>query len=65
MKKCNNVADYCFTWPGQDESFVCSDHVGKLRAISESMGFYLQIKKAVHSLDNSSSVKRCQQKIND
>ena len=65
MKQCDKVADYRYTWPGRDESFICSGHVGKLRAVSERMGFYLQITKLVWSLDNPLSIKRCQQKIDD
>ena len=65
MKKCNKIADYRFTWPGQDESFICSGHVGKLRAISESMGFYLKLVRIVPSLYNLLNGERCQQKIDD
>lgn len=40
---CTEKAKYRFTWPGQDESFICEKHVGKLKTISAAMGFYLQI----------------------
>jgi len=43
MPKCQNVARYRFTWPGRDESFICDEHVEKLIAVAQAMGFHLQI----------------------
>lgn len=41
--RCENLGLYRFTWPGQDESFICESHVGKLRAVAAAMGLPLQI----------------------
>lgn len=43
MKSCNNNAQYRFTWPGEDESFICEKHAVKLKTITETMGFHLQL----------------------
>ena len=40
---CNNPAKYRFTWPGKDESFICENHVDRLRGIASAIGLYLQI----------------------
>lgn len=64
-KQCNNVAEYRYTWPGKDESFVCFCHVGKLRAISESMGIYLQLVRIIANHDEPFISQRCQQVIDD
>jgi len=40
---CDNPARYRYTWPGRDESFICEEHVGKLKAIANAIGLYLQI----------------------
>ena len=43
MFMCDNPARYRFTWPGQDESVICEDHVDKLLSIAAGIGLYLQI----------------------
>lgn len=40
---CPHTAAYRYTWPGRDESFICTEHVGKLMAVAKAMGLYLQI----------------------
>jgi len=40
---CDNPAKYRFAWPGNVESLICEEHVGKLRAVANAMGFYLQV----------------------
>jgi len=40
---CDNPAKYRFTWPGRDESFVCEDHVVKLKSVANAMGFHLSV----------------------
>lgn len=58
--KCPEVAAYRFTWPGQDESFICEGHVGKLRSVAAAMGMHLQ----VIELEPDSLVKlACSQKV--
>lgn len=64
-KQCNNVAHYRYTWPGKDESFVCFGHAGTLRAISESMGIYLQLVRIIANHDEPIIFQRCQQIIED
>lgn len=46
--KCPNQAFYRFTWPGRDESFICTEHVNKLRGVASAMGFHLQIADLSH-----------------
>lgn len=40
---CDKPANYRFTWPGKDESFICEDHVEKLKGIAVAIGLHLQI----------------------
>ena len=41
--KCPNSAMYRYTWPGKNESYICTEHVNRLKAIASAMGFYLQL----------------------
>jgi hypothetical protein len=40
---CTNRADYRFTWPGQNESWVCLVHAPWLRTVAASIGLPLQL----------------------
>jgi len=42
-KKCGDVARYRFTWPGQNEAFICEGHVGWLKQVASAMGLSLQV----------------------
>lgn len=42
-KRCPHIADYRFTWPGSDESFICTNHVEKLIRTAEALGMHLQV----------------------
>ena len=42
-KRCPNLADFMFSWPGQSVSFICNEHVPKLRAVANAMGFSVKI----------------------
>lgn len=42
-KSCDRDAVARYTWPGRDETGICAEHVGKLRAVAEAMGLPLQI----------------------
>jgi len=42
-KLCENIVYARFTWPGNDEKYVCLMHSLKLAKLAEIMGFYLQI----------------------
>lgn len=48
--KCPNRANYRFTWPGKDESFICNGHVDKLKNVANAMGMHLQI-SPIHESD--------------
>lgn len=41
-RTCLEVAGYRYTWPGQDESFICEVHVVQLRGVADAMGLHLQ-----------------------
>jgi hypothetical protein len=42
-KKCEKDAAFRYTWPGRDESFICTDHAPKLKAVASAMGLPLQL----------------------
>lgn len=43
QEACQNPAGYRFTWPGQDEAFICQDHVAWLKKIAAAMSLHLQV----------------------
>jgi hypothetical protein len=40
---CENKAAFRYTWPGKDESFVCSAHAMKLKWITDALQTHLQL----------------------
>lgn len=42
-KQCTREAAFRYTWPGREESFICTDHAPKLQAVANAMGLPLQI----------------------
>ncbi len=42
-KQCGKVATHRFTWPGNDETFICKNHLFWVKQIVNAMGMYLQI----------------------
>lgn len=40
---CKNYARYRYTWPGNDESFICDSHSTHLRNVAAAMGLHLQL----------------------
>lgn len=40
---CQHTSAYRFTWPGRDEAFICTEHVGHLRAVANAIGLPLQV----------------------
>jgi len=40
--KCPNNATFRYTWPGQDESYVCTDHERQLQGLAHEIGLHLQ-----------------------
>ena len=43
MSTCENRAFFRFTWPGRDESFICSGHSAKLRAVADAIALSLEL----------------------
>jgi hypothetical protein len=43
QKGCPNDGAFRFTWPGQSEDFICTDHEPQLKAIVSAMGFHMDI----------------------
>jgi len=43
MNTCENRASFRFTWPGRDESFICSGHSVKLQIVADAIDFHLQL----------------------
>lgn len=58
--KCPNRAEYRFTWPGREESFVCMGHAEKVKNISNAMGFFCQL-HPIHESDFDGET--CRQEI--
>jgi hypothetical protein len=40
---CLEAPAYRYTWPGQDEAFICATHAPKLRAVAKAIGYYVQM----------------------
>lgn len=40
---CQEQAFFRYTWPGQDEKFICLTHAGALMNIANAMGLFLQL----------------------
>lgn len=40
---CPNLATHAFTWPGQDQSYICLEHALKLLGVASAMGMHVQI----------------------
>jgi len=40
---CKNPPAFRYTWPGQDEAFLCVMHALKASNIAAAMGLYLQL----------------------
>lgn len=62
MAKCPHQAFYRFTWPGQDESFICTEHVNKLQGVASAMGMYLQI---IPLSNEEQAEHTCNQEVRD
>lgn len=58
--ECQNKSAYRFTWPGRDESFICTEHVGHLKAVANAMGWPLQI---IELDDSQDQRPNCTQKV--
>ncbi len=40
---CDGSPAYRFTWPGNDEAYICEPHAKKLKSITDAMGFHCQL----------------------
>ncbi len=40
---CPEKATHRYTWPGQDERFVCDVHANRVRNVSSAIGFHVQL----------------------
>jgi hypothetical protein len=52
QSKCLEEASFRFTWPGQDEKFICWHCMPMLKSIADAMGFHLQIIPLIESEKN-------------
>jgi hypothetical protein len=43
QKFCKNYAAYRYTWPGRDESAICTEHVNALHGAAHAIGLHLQV----------------------
>lgn len=43
QKGCEYQVVARFTWPGQDESYVCNEHEQKLISVARAIGLHLQV----------------------
>lgn len=59
-KRCEQKAVRRFTWPGQDESFICDEHLPKLQGVANAMGMHLQL----IPLDDDTEAT-CQQRVRE
>jgi hypothetical protein len=48
---CIEDAYYRYTWPGNDESFICKIHGKRITNISIAMGFHVQMIPLVEKID--------------
>lgn len=63
-RQCTHPAEFRFTWPGQDESFICEHHVGKLRSTANAMGMHLQVIQLSED-EIREMPETCRQKVRD
>lgn len=57
---CGKVATHRFTWPGNDETFICENHLSWMKQIVAAMSMHLQI------IDIRPDIsKTCTQKVNE
>ena len=40
---CKNQAEYRYTWPGRNETLICTKHAEKLKAVANAIGLHLQM----------------------
>ena len=43
LKKCDQFANYRYTWPGNDETVCCFVHHDQVLKISDAIGMHLQL----------------------
>ena len=57
-EQCTNSANFRYTWPGRDESYICKMCAPKAHAVAHAIGMHLQIIPL--SLDDK---RQCQQQL--
>jgi len=43
QKDCKELAIFRYTWPGQDEKFICLTHAEKVKGLANAIGLYIQL----------------------
>jgi hypothetical protein len=43
QKDCDEIAAFRYTWPGQNEAFICPRHAVALLHIADAMGLHVQL----------------------
>ncbi len=55
-RPCGEPAAFRVHWPGREPLMQCADHAGKLRRLSQVMGFHLTVDVVLNSDDTCTSV---------
>lgn len=58
--KCGKDAVYRYTWPGQNENFICQEHSEFLERVADAMGLPLQL---IPMLPAFTTLRSCSQII--
>lgn len=43
-QRCENPGAFRYTWPGNDEAYICAEHLPQLKAVAGAIGLYVQIR---------------------
>ncbi|RJX17560.1 MAG: hypothetical protein C4575_13025 [Desulforudis sp.] len=61
-EQCQEQALFRYTWPGQDEKFICLTHAVSLRNIANAMGLFLQL---IPLSDAEQQIAHCSQIVSE
>lgn len=53
QQQCAKDAAFRYTWPGEDESYICLDHIHHLRRTAEAIGLQLQLIAIINPIRRS------------
>jgi hypothetical protein len=59
---CGKQGTHRYTWPGQNEAFICGDHIQKLMGVADAMGLPLQL---IPLREEEQGGKLCNQQVKD